>query len=499
MIDHPEEVLLVASILLIFSIFAGKAGYRFGLPSLLLFLGVGMLFGSDGLGIQFSNPEAAQFIGMLALSIILFSGGMDTKISDVKPIASQGIVLATLGVLATTFVTGGFIYYISSLSTRFDNLSFPESLLLAAVMSSTDSASVFSILRSKGIYLKQRLRPTLELESGSNDPMAYMLTLILISYIQSGGMDLGSAALSLLIQLSVGAVAGYLFGRIAVWVINKINIDNESLYPIFILATAFLTFATTTLCQGNGYLAVYLAGLVVGNARIVHKKNIGTFFDGFTWLWQIVMFLTLGLLVNPHELLPVTHIGLVIGIFMILIARPVSVFLCLLPYRNYDLKGKLYISWVGLRGAVPIIFATYPLIAGLEHAGIFFNTVFFITILSLIIQGTTVTLAARVLHLVDVPERKDAFGIELPEEIKSAMSEIDITAEVLSHGNKLIQLALPDNTLAVMVKRGGSYFIPRGNTQLQEHDKLLVISDNDKALLESYESLGVKEYTIRKN
>ena len=211
------------------------------------------------------------------------------------------------------------------------------------------------------------------------------------------------------------------------------------------------------------------------------------------------MFLTLGLLVNPHELLPVTHIGLVIGIFMILIARPVSVFLCLLPYRNYDLKGKLYISWVGLRGAVPIIFATYPLIAGLEHAGIFFNTVFFITILSLIIQGTTVTLAARVLHLVDVPERKDAFGIELPEEIKSAMSEIDITAEVLSHGNKLIQLALPDNTLAVMVKRGGSYFIPRGNTQLQEHDKLLVISDNDKALLESYESLGVKEYTMRKN
>ena len=257
MIDHPEEVLLVASILLIFSIFAGKAGYRFGLPSLLLFLGVGMLFGSDGLGIQFSNPEAAQFIGMLALSIILFSGGMDTKISDVKPIASQGIVLATLGVLATTFVTGGFIYYISSLSTRFDNLSFPESLLLAAVMSSTDSASVFSILRSKEIYLKQRLRPTLELESGSNDPMAYMLTLILISYIQSGGMDLGSAALSLLIQLAVGAVAGYLFGRIAVWVINKINIDNESLYPIFILATAFLTFSTTTLCQGNGYLAVY--------------------------------------------------------------------------------------------------------------------------------------------------------------------------------------------------------------------------------------------------
>ena len=422
MIDHPEEVLLVASILLIFSIFAGKAGYRFGLPSLLLFLGVGMLFGSDGLGIQFSNPEAAQFIGMLALSIILFSGGMDTKISDVKPIASQGIVLATLGVLATTFVTGGFIYYISSLSTRFDNLSFPESLLLAAVMSSTDSASVFSILRSKGIYLKQRLRPTLELESGSNDPMAYMLTLILIEVITSGGMNIAEAGLSLVIQLAVGALMGYLLGRASVWIINKINIDNESLYPILLLSSAFFTFTATTLCKGNGYLAVYLAGLVVGNAKIVHKKSMGTFFEGFTWLWQIVMFLTLGLLVNPHEMLPVTGVGILVGVFMILVARPISVFLSLIPFKHYSFKGKCYISWVGLRGAVPIIFATYPLIAEIPHARMFFNIVFFITILSLVIQGTTVTAAANWFGMVDEPERKDAFGIELPEEIKSAMS-----------------------------------------------------------------------------
>lgn len=499
MFHNPEEVLLIASIILVFSIFAGKAGYRFGLPALLLFLGVGMLFGSDGLGIQFSNPHIAQFIGMLALSIILFSGGMDTKIAEVRPIASQGVVLATFGVLATTFITGGFIYWISGFARHYVTLTFPESLLLAAVMSSTDSASVFSILRSKGIYLKQRLRPTLELESGSNDPMAYMLTLILIAYIQSGGMDLASAGLSLLIQLIVGAIAGYIFGKITVYVINRIAIDNESLYPIFIMAAAFLTFSATTLCKGNGYLAVYIAGLVVGNAKIVHKKSIGTFFDGFAWLWQIVMFLTLGLLVNPHELLPVAHIGLTIGIFMIIIARPVSVFLCLLPYKNFDLKGKLYISWVGLRGAVPIIFATYPLIAGIDNAGFIFNVVFFITILSLLIQGTTVTLAAKWLNQIDVPERKDEFGIELPEEIKSAMSEIDITSEVLSHGNKLMQLDLPDHTLAVMVKRDGRYFIPRGNTELKENDKLLMISDNDEALLQSYESLGIRDYTMKKN
>lgn len=496
---NAEGILLIASVILFFSIFAGKAGYRFGLPALLLFLGVGMLFGSDGLGIQFSNPNIAQFIGMLALSIILFSGGMDTKISEVRPIASQGVVLATIGVLATTFITGSFIYYLSKLVTGYETLTYPQSLLMAAVMSSTDSASVFSILRSKGVYLKQRLRPTLELESGSNDPMAYMLTLLLITYIQMGGMDLQEAILSLAIQLVVGTIAGYALGKLAILIINKINIDNESLYPILLMATAFFTFAVTTACKGNGYLAVYIAGLVVGNAKIVHKKSIGTFFDGFAWLWQIVMFLTLGLLVNPHELIPVAPIGLTIGIFMIIIARPVSVFLCLIPYKNFTLKGKLYISWVGLRGAVPIIFATYPMIAGIEHAGLIFNVVFFITILSLLIQGTTVTLAAKWLGLVDQPERKDVFGIELPEEIKSAMSEIDITPAVLVHGNKLMELTLPDHTLAVMVKREGRYFIPKGNTVLKENDKLLMISDNDEALLQAYESLGITDYTLKKN
>lgn len=494
-----EGILLIASVILFFSIFAGKAGFRFGLPALLLFLGVGMLFGSDGLGIQFSNPNIAQFIGMLALSIILFSGGMDTKVSEVKPIATQGIILATVGVLATTFITGGFIYYISILATGYEALPFAESLLLAAVMSSTDSASVFSILRSKGVYLKERLRPTLELESGSNDPMAYMLTLLLIAYIQVGGMNLQDAVLQLIIQLSVGAVAGFLLGKLAVYIINHIDIDNESLYPILLLTTAFFTFSVTTLCKGNGYLAVYIAGLAVGNAKIVHKKSMRTFFDGFTWLWQIVMFLTLGLLVNPHELLPVAPIGLTVGFFMIVVARPLSVFLCLLPFKNFSVKGKLYISWVGLRGAVPIIFATYPMIAGIEHAGTIFNVVFFITILSLLIQGTTVTQAAKWLGLVDEPERKNEFGIELPEEIKSAMSEIDITPAVLAHGNRLMELTLPDHTLAVMVKRDGLYFIPKGNTELKENDKLLMISDNDEALLQAYESLGVTDYTLKKN
>ncbi len=499
MINYPEQVILIGSVLLFFSILASKAGNRFGLPSLLLFLGVGMLFGSDGLGLQFSSPKVTQFVGMLAMSIILFSGGMDTKIAQIKPVATPGAVLATLGVLATTFLTGSFIYFLFYYLSDHITLTYPESLLLAAVMSSTDSASVFSILRSKGVFLKERLRPTLELESGSNDPMAYMLTLILISYIQEGGMNLSSAGLDLLIQLSVGALFGYLLGKAAVWSINKVNVDNESLYPILLLATAFFTFAGTTLCQGNGYLAVYIAGLVVGNAKVIHKKSMGTFMDGFTWLWQIVMFLTLGLLVNPHEMLPVTGVSILVGIFMIIFARPISVFLCLIPFKNFSFKGKCYVSWVGLRGAAPILFATYPLIAQVPNAHLFFNIVFFITILSLIIQGTTVTAAAKWFDMVDVPERTDAFGIELPEEIKSAMSEIDVTDTVLQHGNKLMHLTLPNHTLAVMVKRDGHYFIPKGNTELRENDKLLIISDNDEALLQAYDALGVKDYTLKKN
>ena len=499
MSTNPEYVIAIASVILFFSLVVGKAGYRFGLPSLLLFLAVGMLFGSDGLGIEFSDPYIAQFIGMLALSIILFSGGMDTKVSDIKPIVSQGVVLATLGVLVTTLLTGSFIYWLFHLFGESVTLTFPESLLLAAVMSSTDSASVFSILRSKDVYLKEHLRPTLELESGSNDPMAYLLTIFLITYIQSGGMSIGEATLSLFVQLSIGTLSGFLLGKASVWIINKINMANTSFYPILLLATAFFTFAATTLCKGNGYLAVYIAGLIIGNAKIVHKKSIGTFFEGFTWLWQIVMFLTLGLLVNPHELLPVARVGLLVGVFMILLARPISVFLCLIPYRNFSLKGKLYISWVGLRGAVPIIFATYPLIAGMEHANMFFNIVFFITILSLLIQGTTVTQSAKWLDLIKDPERKDEFGIELPEEIKTTLSEIDITPEILVHGNKLMQLPLSDHTLAVLVKRDDHYFVPKGDTLLKENDRLLMISDYDEALLQAYDTLGIKDYTLKKN
>lgn len=499
MIVNPEYVIAVASVILFVSLMVGKAGSRFGVPSLLLFLGVGMLFGCDGLGIEFDDAYVTQFISMLALTIILFSGGMDTNFADIKPVMAQGTVMATAGVFLTTLLTGGFIYWLFHLFGSVVTLTFPESLLLAAVMSSTDSASVFSILRDKSVHLKEHLRPMLELESGSNDPMAYLLTILLITYIQSGGMSVGEGALALVLQLVVGTLVGILAGKLTILVINKIDMVNASFYPIMLLALAFFTFAATTLCKGNGYLAVYIAGLLVGNARIVHKKSIKTFFDGFTWLWQIVMFLTLGLLVTPHELIPVAGVGLLVGAFLVLLARPLSVFLCLFPFKSFSLKGKLYISWVGLRGAVPIIFATYPLIARIEHASMFFNIVFFITLLSLLVQGTTVTQSARWLNLVKKPEWEDEFGIDLPEDIKSTLSEIKVTPELLAHGNMLMNLPLPDHTLAVMVKRDGHFFVPKGNTVFKENDRILMISDYDDALLKAYEELGVKDFTIKKN
>ena len=377
----------------------------------------------------------------------------------------------------TTIITGLFIYSLSDLLPGNFQLGLLESMLLAAVMSSTDSASVFSILRSKGISLKERLRPTLELESGSNDPMAYMLTILLIQVIEIGVIDWPHSIVLLFMQLSIGAAAGFALGYAIVWIINRINVPNESLYPVLLFSCVFFVFAFTNLLQGNGYLAVYIAGLVVGNRKLVHKRSLTTFFDGFTWLFQIVMFLTLGLLVNPSELPAVAGVGLLVAIFMIVVSRPISVFACLLPFRRFTTRARVYISWVGLRGAVPIIFATYPLMsAEIPNARMIFNIVFFVTIVSLLVQGTTVSAMARWLGLVGKSEEK-----------------------ALSGGNKLMNLSLPDNTLVVMVKRGEQYFVPKGHTHLQSGDRLLVISDNDEELRKSYESLGISRYTMRKN
>ena len=391
MIFTAENTLLIGSILLFVSIVVGKTGYRFGVPTLLLFL------------------------------------------------------------------------------------------VVAATMSSTDSASVFAILRSQKMNLKHNLRPMLELESGSNDPMAYMLTIVLIQFIQSAGMGVGAIAASFIIQFIVGAAAGYVLGKLAIRMLNKLNIDNQALYPILLLAFVFFTFSITDLLKGNGYLAVYIAGIMVGNNKIMHRKDIYTFMDGLTWLFQIIMFLCLGLLVNPHEMLEVAAVALLIGVFMIVIGRPLSVFLCLLPFRKITMKSRLFVSWVGLRGAVPIIFATYPVVAGVEGSNIIFNIVFFITIVSLVVQGTTVSFVARLLNLSKPLEKTgNDFGVELPEEIDTDLRDMTITQEMLEEADTLKDMNLPKGTLVMIVKRGDEFLIPNGTLKLHVNDKLLLISEKSK-------------------
>ena len=479
MIFHAENILLIGSVLIFVSILVSKASYRFGVPALLLFLLVGMLFGSDGLGLQFENAGQAQFIGMMALSIILFSGGMDTKLQEIRPVMAQGVLLSTVGVLVTTGLTGLFIFYISWWSGLDIYMSLTVSMLLAATMSSTDSASVFNILRSQRMNLKHNLRPMLELESGSNDPMAYMLTIVLIQLAGSAETSVGVILKDFAVQFVFGGLIGYGMGKLAVWILNRIDLKNASLYPILLLTLVFFTFTVTDLVRGNGYLAVYLAGIVVGNARVVNRRDILRFFDGLTWLFQIVMFLALGLLVNPHEMLDVAPVALLIGLFMIVVARPVSVFLCLLPFKNLSGRARLFVSWVGLRGAVPIIFATYPVVENVEGAQQIFNIVFFITLLSLGLQATTIPWLAKRLHL-DLPEEKQGndFGVELPDEIDSSLHDVEVTAAMLAHGDRLADMKSPAGTLVMIVKRDDEFIVPNGSLRLHPGDKLLVISDN---------------------
>jgi len=488
-----ENILLIGSTLLIAGVLIGKSSYRIGLPLLLIFLLVGMGFGIDGLGIQFSDMHSAQFIGMIALCIILFSGGMGTKLSAIKPVIVPGIILSTVGVLLTTLITGLFIFWLSDMPWTNIHFALLPSLLLAATMSSTDSASVFGILGSQKVGLKNHLRPMLELESGSNDPMAYMLTIILIDAITlNENLSAASLVGQLALQFGAGAAMGYILGIGARWLItayrrlgrNTVTEEDSgqatAMVSILILGTVFFTFAVTNTIGGNGYLAVYICGIVLGNSPMMPNRNgISRFMDGMTWLAQIVVFLMLGLLVNPHEMLDVAAVSLLIGIFMILLGRPISVFLSLAPLRRIPLRSKAFISWVGLRGAVPIIFATYPVIADVEGASQIFNIVFFVTLLSLLIQGTTVISAAKKLKLTEEQAQSpDDFGVELSENIPTSLHTLTITRQHLEKAASLREMRLPAGSLVILIKRGGKYIVPDGARHLMLGDILLIIKED---------------------
>lgn len=486
-----ENILLVGSTLLVAGILIGKSSYRSGLPLLLIFLLVGMAFGSDGLGIQFSDMATAQFIGMIALCIILFSGGMGTRISAIRPVIVPGLMLSTIGVLLTALLTGLFIWWLSGMSWTNIHFALLPSLLLASTMSSTDSASVFGILGSQKISLRNNLRPMLELESGSNDPMAYMLTIILIDALTiDNSMSVGNILMQLGLQFGVGAAGGYVMGKFTLWLISvyrriggrsdRSEDPSQATSMISVLMTGciFLTFALTNDLSGNGYLAVYIAGIVIGNATLPGHRGISKFLDGMTWLAQIVVFLMLGLLVNPREMLGVAAVSVLIGLFMIVIGRPLSVFLTLAPFRKISMKSKLFVSWVGLRGAVPIIFATYPVVAHVDGAGQIFNIVFFVTLISLLVQGTTVLSSARRLRLVNSqPDEDDDFGVELADELPTSLQTITLTEADLADGDTLRDMHIAAGSLVMMIRRGNRHIVPNGKVRLQPGDVLLIIRE----------------------
>ena len=494
-----EFVLLILSLLFFVSIFADKIGYKFGVPALLLFLIVGMLFGSNSMASFFGmdgvtiDTDVAQALSTMAMCIILFTGGMETKFNEIKTVIAPGVTLATLGVILTCVITGVIIYYLFSWINAVYTMSIWVALLTAATMSSTDSASVFSVLRTNGVGLKHNLRPLLELESGANDPMAYVLTSTLIGVVvskaQLSGVEESVTALpiiqTILIQLVMGSVLGFAFGQGIVAIMRRVKLGNESLYPIMILTACIFIFSITYYLKGNTYLAVYVGGLIIGNSKFTRKRQTRSFFNGLAWLSQLVMFLMLGLMVQPMDLIRVKVWlpCLIISIVMICISRPLSVLLCMLPFRDqYRQRDRVFLSWVGLKGAVPIIFAIMCKAGGVPHADMIFNVVFLCTLVSLLTQGTSLTPIARKLNLATPPIKEhtlEHFDLDLPEEIQSLAREVEVTPKHLEKGNTPKELDIPPHTLIVMVRRGEDFFIPTGSSELQLGDQLLVISDKD--------------------
>jgi len=488
-----ENILLMAAVLLLLGVTASKISSKLGVPALLLFLVVGMLVGSEGIGgIYFDDAWLAQFLGVVALAFILFAGGLDTDWRSVRPVLTMGLTLATAGVLISAIAVGLF-------ATMVLGFSLLEGLLLGAIISSTDAAAVFAVLRSKGVRRRSGLAPLIEFESGSNDPMAVFLTIGVLGIITPAASvssaasapaaatsvaEIGSALVGLVpqfvVQMVLGAGLGLLLGRGIVLLVNRIRLDREGLYPALTMALVALVYGGTTYVGGNGFLAVYIAGLVMGNSDFVHKRSLARFHDGLAWLMQIAMFLTLGLLVFPSHILPVIGPGLLVALFLMLVARPLSVFICL-HFSRLTLNEKAFVGWVGLRGAVPIVLATFPLLAGVPQADTIFNMVFFIVLLSVLLQGTTLGVAARLLRVEAATPSPDVYHYPLEFVpmlgTDSGLAEIEVPRGSPAIGRTIMELGLPRGALVVVLERDDERIVPSGATVIEAEDKLLILAN----------------------
>lgn len=465
-----EQLILLTSILILLGIFSSKLSARLGLPMLVMFLFIGMLAGEDGIGqIAFNNVNVSYAVGSLALALILFDGGLQTSVKSIRLVWKPAFTLATFGVLITAGITGLAAAYILGIPLL-------EGLLLGAIVGSTDAAAVFSLLRNAGIYLNERLQSTLEIESATNDPMAIFLTVGLLQLLMNQSASGSELLLLFVSQMGIGTLVGLSVGWISIKIINKIKLLATGLYPVLVAACGLLSFGLASNLQGSGFLSIFVTGVVIGNARFVFQRNTFLFHDGLAWLSQIIMFVMLGLLVNPSSLLEVWFEGLVIALVLTFIARPIAV-VPVLKFFKFSREEITLVSWVGLRGSVPIILAIFPFIYGLPGANLIFDVVFFVVLISATLQGSTLPYVARKLNLMQPPPLLPAATLDITavDQIDADLVEYTLCEDCSAVGRRLSQLALPDQTVIAMITRGKSVLPPRGSTRLIADDHLFVV------------------------
>ncbi|MCY9532448.1 MULTISPECIES: potassium/proton antiporter [Paenibacillus] len=459
-----DMIIFLFGSLLLAGVISAKFSNRFNVPSLVLFIIVGMALNPL---IYYDNAKLTQLFGILALIIILFDGGMQTSWRDIRPVIGGSVSLATIGVMITATVFGVCSVFILGIDWK-------EGMLIGAIVGSTDAAAVFAVLGSQNV--KKRLTSTLEAESGTNDPMAVFLTISFIEWIQIPDLSVWEMLFSFVWQMGLGLGLGLLAGWFIVQVLNRIALDTSGMYPILAIGFAILTYSGVGLLKGSGFLAVYVMALVIGNSDLQYRFTIVRFNEGFAWLMQIMMFILLGLLVFPLQLLEITWQGLVLSILLMFVARPLGVFISLM-YSKFTGKEKTLIAWAGLKGAVPIVMATYPMIAGLEHGQLFFNIVFFIVLTSALIQGATISPLAKRLGLAGEPGGQQVHALELVSVGKTNMDLVKKTIEpgACIENSYLHQLRLPDDTLITAIIRGEEMIAPKGTTQLLAGDVAYVL------------------------
>ena len=466
---------LVTGLLFFMSLVAGSLSEKIKVPALILFLGIGMLAGVDGPGgLNFSDAVAANNVGTFALAFILFSGGFQTKWSDIKPIVTQGVVLSTLGVFFTAVVMAIPI-------AMLPQFNYKDAFLLGAIISSTDAAAVFSILRTQKVGLQGALKPLLEFESGSNDTMAVFLTITAITWLSTPDVPVTELAVKFVIQMAAGGAMGYLMGRFSCWAIQRLRVANEALYPVWGISIVMATFGLTETVYGNGYLAVYICGIVMGGGDFLYKYSLQRFHEGFAWLMQIIMFLVLGLLVTPSEVIDVSvmSIGMLISCCLMFVARPVAVFICTV-FSRFNWREKVFVSWTGLRGAVPIILATYPLTEGHPQAKYMFNVIFFVVLTSVMLQGKTLAELAKLLKIDAAVREARTWTLNFditPASGTDETREVDLIPDAEVIGHEVKDLKFPDGVTILLINRGEKYMIPKGRTVLESDDTLLLFGD----------------------